>query len=465
MKQKPGLTQTAIILALLVLLIAPRLAAGALDLKTAHRSFERGDYAAAAEAFALAASRLPWRSDLWGQAGQAAWLAGNPQQALQWFAEGEKRLALRPTDWLACGDAYQALGDMESAIRAWQQSGPLAAAERRLAQASRQAGEYETAIASLRHAIELAPRDADVHYQLGLLLTAIRPQEALTELMQAASLDPTLEEPVRHLRAELNRAFLIDAPAYQFLTAGRALASLGQWDLASEAFRRAIEADEKYAEAWAWLGEARQHTGLDGRPQLERALSLDPASASIHALEGLYWLRQGQPEKGLQACAKAAALEPENPAWQVALGDAASAAGNFSQAIVYYQQAIELDNENVDAWRGLALVSVNNGADVEGTGRMAARQLLRLAPNDWQTYDIAGRMATLLGARDEAKKHFLHAIEMAPTQPAPHLHLAQAYLEFGNLPAAYDKLMDTLQLDPQSAYGWQAQRLLEQYFP
>lgn len=469
MKQNFGLRQTAILLTLLALFLAPSPLAGALDLESASRSLAAGDYADASAAFARAAPRLPWRGDLWGQAGQAAWLAGEPQQAIRWFGEGEARRALNLADWLAYGEAFQALGDMESAVRAWEQSveqfGPSADAEQRLAAAYRLAGDYEASIVSLKKALELAPEDAGAHFELGLLLAASSPSEALPELMQAAALDPALDASVQFLRAELNRAFLVEEPAYHFLTAGRALAALGHWDLASEAFRRALEADMEYAEAWAWLGEARQHTGLDGRPQLDRALFLNPASASIQALDGLYWLRQGQPEKAILACAKAAALEPENPAWQVALGDAAAAAGEFTQAIGYYQHAVELDPDNLSAWQGLALVSANNGADVEGTGRMAARQLLRLAPDDWLTYDIAGRMAFLLYAREEAERYFLKAIELAPGQPAPHLHLALAYLEFGEAASAYDKLVDTIQLDPEGAYGWQAQRLLEQYFP
>ncbi len=469
MKQKFGLRQTAILLILLVLLLAPRPLAGALDLEAASRSLAAEDYAAAADAFARAASHLPWRGDLWGQAGQAAWLAGDPQQALRWFAEGEARRALNLADWLVYGEAFQALGDMESAVRVWEQSveqfGPSAGAEQRLAEAYRLAGDYELSIAALQKSLELDPKNADAHFELGLLLTASSPQEALPELMQAAALDPAFDTPVQFLRAELNRAFLRDEPAYHYLTAGRALAALGHWDLASEAFIRALEADMEYAEAWAWLGEARQQTGLDGRPQLERALFLNPASASVQALDGLYWLRQGQPEKAMLACAKAAALEPENPAWQVALGDSAAAAGKFTQAIEYYRRAIELDPDNLPAWQGLALVSVKSGANVEEMGREAVRQLLRLAPDDWLTYDIAGRMAALLLAREEAEKYFLKAIELAPDQPAPHLHLALAYLDFGQAASAYDKLVDTIQLDPEGDYGWQAQRLLEQYFP
>jgi tetratricopeptide (TPR) repeat protein len=283
--------------------------------------------------------------------------------------------------------------------------------------------------------------------------------------MQAAALDPALDETVQSLRLELNRAFLEEDRAYQFTVSGRALASLGEWDLAAEAFRRAVEADAEYAEAWAWLGEARQQTGQDGRPQLARALLLNPQSASVHALDGLYWLRQGDPDRALSAYEKAAALEPENAAWQTALGDAATASGDMLAASEHYRRAVALAPEDPAAWRALALFCLENSTDVENTGLAAARHLLELAPGDWLTFDIAGRVATILVAYVEAETHLLKAIELAPQEPAPHFHLALAYLESGQAALAYDKLQDTLSLDPDGPYGWQAQRLLEQYFP
>lgn len=469
MRQNFGLRQALILLLLLVLTLAPRPLAGLLDLASASRSLAAGDSASAAPALASAAQRIPGRGDLWGRAGQAAWQAGDPQQAVRWFAEGESRGALSLADWLAYGDTLQALGDPTSAARAWEQSilqhAPSAAAFWRLAQASRRDGDFPQAMGYLREALALAPEDSAAHYELALLLASVSPEEALPELMQAAALDPTLDANVHLLRTELNRASLVEGRAYQLTIAGRALAALGAWDLATEAFRRAVEADMAYAEAWAWLGEARQQTGQDGRFQLEQALSLDPQSASIQALDGLYWLRQGQPEKALASYGNAAALEPGNAAWQIALGNAASAGGQLIEAAAYYNRAAELAPDDPAAWQALALFSLDHATDVANTGLFATRKLFRLAPDDWLTLDIAGRVAVVLRAQVEAEAHLLRAIELAPQEPGPHFHLAMAYLEFGQSAQAYDKLMDTLHLDPDGPYGWQAKRLLEQYFP
>ncbi len=409
MRQGFGLRQVSILLFLLLLAGVPRPLAGWIELQRASNYLEGGNSSRGGAALALAAARIPGRNDLWGRAGQAALQAGELEQALARFGEGEKHAALSATDWLAYGDTYLAVGDTDSAVSAWEtsiQSEPSAAAYLRLAKVRRDQGEFSGAIEFLQEAAAISPDDADAHYQLGLLLLATDPAKSLPELLKAASLDPTHDETIQSIRIQLNLAFLVDDPAYQFTVAGRALASIGEWDLATESFRRAVELNLEYGDAWAWLGEAFQQTGRDGRPYLDMALALAPRSASVQALDGLYWLRNGQAEKALAAYQKAADLEPDNANWQIALGDAAAAANQLVDATSYYHRAVELAPKDPAAWRALALFSLHYDTDIQNTGLFAARQLLKLAPNDWLTFDIAGQVATLLLAQGEAAGAF-----------------------------------------------------------
>ena len=85
------------------------------------------------------------------------------------------------------------------------------------------------------------------------------------------------------------------------VTMGRALGLVNEWDLSLAAFEKAIALDAENAEAWAWLGEAKQHiiytqTGETvskgvGLEELGHALTLDPSSVVVRALRGLYWNR------------------------------------------------------------------------------------------------------------------------------------------------------------------------------
>jgi Flp pilus assembly protein TadD len=274
-------------------------------------------------------------------------------------------------------------------------------------------------------------------------------------------LDPSIES----LRSALNTALISDDNAYQLLVSGRALGASGNWNLATEAFRNAIAIRADYAEAWAWLGEAKQQQGQDGSVEIERAIGLNPDSAMVESLYGLYLQRQKQPKQALAAIMKAAALEPSNPGWQMALGEAYEVTGDLVSALKYYQNATNLSPDDVTFWRALAEFSLRNNLDLVGTGLPAARRLVELASNDWQSDDIAGQILletdNLVGAEALLKK----AIELDPSQAAPFLHLGLLYMQTGDRAAALASLHQAKASDPNGSIGWQANRLLEQYFP
>jgi len=160
---------------------------------------------------------------------------------------------------------------------------------------------YSDEIKTWKKYLVYQPDNAAAHYRLGLLLATTSPADALPELMQADRLDPSLEPSVESLRSALNTAALSDDHAYEFLVSGRALGALGNWDLAAEAFRNAITVRADYAEAWAWLGEAKQQQGQDGSVEIKQAMAFNPDSAMVESLYGMYLQRQKQPKQALAA--------------------------------------------------------------------------------------------------------------------------------------------------------------------
>jgi tetratricopeptide (TPR) repeat protein len=458
-------THALILIILMTLILAPRPIDGILDLRSADRYDAAGKEAEAAQAYASAAARIPWMPYLWENAGVKAMQGGDAENAIVFFNKAIEHRAISKLGWLYLGIAYQKRGELLMAVKAWEKALPLAQATSNLASAERLMGNFAGAIEYWRANITLEPEDATAHYTLGLLLTAITPDIALPELMQAVKLNPDLDIPVQSLRNALNTAFLSDDLAYQFLVSGRALGALGEWDLAVEAFHNAIAERFNYADAWAWLGEAEQQQGLDGKHDIEQALAFGPESAMVQGLYGMYLQRQGQPDAALAAFHKAADLEPSNPGWQMALGSATEQAGDLVGAYGYYFQAVELAPADASTWRALVTFSVTNNVDVEVTGLPAACKLVDLAPTDWRSYDLAGQAEFLLEDYIAAEIYLKKAIQMSPTQAAPALHLGLVYLQTSNLISAYSYLNLARTLDPNGPHGWQAGRLLEEYFP
>ena len=460
------LSQRFLILFLLLgLILVPRLAAGILDLRQANHLDLAGDYAAAAALYASAAGRLPWQPFLWEKAGAAAMNAGDPQGTIKFLNQAAARNALSQGGWLSLGKAYRQAGNLPSAVNAWKHALPLAEAYRSLAEDERKVGDFSAALDGWRASLLQQPGDASAHYQLGLLLMTAAPQEALPELMQAAKLDPALDASVQDMRAALNAGLLSDDRAYQLLISGRALGAAGDWDLAAEAFHNAVAARPDYADAWGWLSEAKQQQGQDGSTEMERALAINPNSALLQSLYGLYLERQKQPKKALEAFQKAVALEPGDPGWEMALAGAYEQTGDLVAALEHYQHAVALSPGQATAWQALAEFSLRNSADLVGTGLPAVRRLVELSKDDWQADDLAGQILLETGDAVGAEVLLKKASELAPTQAAPYLHLGVLYLQMGDHPAANAKLRQAMLFDPNGPYGWQAKRLLEQYFP
>ncbi len=458
-------THALILIALLTLILAPRPIGGTLDLRSADRYDAAGNDTDAAQAYASAAARIPWMPSLWEKAGVKAIQGGDVENAIAFLNKAVERHAISEWGWLYLGMAYQKRGELSLAVKAWEEALPLAQATSYLASAERSLGNIGEAIEYCRANIALEPENAAAHYTLGLLLTATAPEQALPELMQAVNLNPDLDISVQSLRTALNTAFLSDDRPYQFLVSGRALGALGEWDLAVEAFRNAIAGRFNYAEAWAWLGEAEQQQGQDGSLEIEQGLTFGSESAMVQGLYGLYLQRQGQPDAALAAFHKAADLEPDNPGWQMALGSASEQTGDLVAAYGYYFHAVELAPADASTWRALVAFSVINDVDVAVTGLPAARKLVGLAPNDWQSYDLAGQAEFFLEDYTAAETYLKMAVQMSPSQAAPALHLGLVYMQTGDRTSAYSYLNLARTFDPNGPYGWQAGRLLEQYFP
>jgi tetratricopeptide (TPR) repeat protein len=463
------LRNSLIIIILLALILAPRPAAGFLDIRRARRLDTAGSFAAAAAAYTSAAERLPWEQALWEKAGEAYLNAKDYAHAATAYENALDQQALSPNGYMGWGDSVFALGNAGVALDLWNEQMSKgvnpALLWPRIARADQALGLYSDEIKAWQKYLGYQPKDAGAHYRLGLLLAASAPAEALPELMQADRLDPALDPSVESLRSALNTALISDDNAYQLLLSGRALGASGNWDLAAEAFRKAIAVRADYAEAWAWLGEAKQQQGQDGTVEIERAVAFNSNSAMVESLYGLYLQRQKQPKQALAAIQKAAALEPNNPGWQMDLGEAYEETGDLISALKYYQNATALAPDDAAFWRALAEFSLRNNLDLAGTGLLAARRLVELASNDWQSDDIAGQILLETDDTVGAEALLKKAIELDPSQPAPFLHLGLLYMQTGDRATALAFLHQAKASDPNGSIGWQANRLLEQYFP
>ncbi|MEW5872673.1 MAG: tetratricopeptide repeat protein [Chloroflexota bacterium] len=471
----------ALVALLALLALAPPFYQANQELQAAETALRSGAPAEAAQHLANAARRQPWRGDLWEQAGHYAVQAGQPDQAILYLEQAGERLdgGLTRQGWLDLGDARQQQGDTEAAVQAWEIVLSLGEAPTdvevtsRLLQAHRALGDYPAALRDAQALVNLQPGAAQWQFQLGMLL-AITPQplSALDPLRQAAELDSGLAPVASRLEGDLLAASLVDDPAYQLLVAGRSLANLGEWGLAAEAFHQAILAYPDYAEAWAYLGEARQHlpvtpsgaTGAGaGLAELEKALALDQKSLAAHMFLALYWSRQGETTRAEQILRQAIELYPQQPILQVALGDVLTSASELDAAYEAYLAAVEMAPGEVVYLRRLASFSLSNGYLVEEVALPVARQVVILAPRDAESLDLLAQVFLKLDDLDSARRFLEHALLADPNYAPAYLHLGRLHLLRDEQSAAVQAFQKVYELAPGSPLAEQAQDWLKAY--
>ena len=219
-----------------------------------------------------------------------------------WNAQGFQP-AFNTEDLIFLGDAYYQSGNSSKAESTWQEvanQGDLTEATQRLADMYLEQKDYASAVSQMQKLLALNPSDIRLYYQIGLLYSVTDPLKALPFLAQAEELDPANASNARELHDKIRTANLFDQPAYTLVASGRQLANMGEWTFAAEAFKHATELDPGYADAWAFLGEARQQitmketgsTSKAGFIELMQALQVDGKSILANTFMGLFWERQ-----------------------------------------------------------------------------------------------------------------------------------------------------------------------------
>lgn len=463
--------------------IAPRQHALVLALRQARRAQEAGSPASAAAAFSTAASYLPWRADLWESAGHSALQAGDHQSAREHFRRADLHGELSSAGYAALGEAAWLAGDLPAAIQAWQAairsgSSPIPLYNR-LVEAHLLLDDVPAAISDLQALANLQPAEPQVYYRLGLLLASRQPEAALAYFNRASELDPALSSGARAFQRSINAARAAGDPAYTLVASGRHLASLGEWGWAAAAFQQATLSNPGYAEAWAYLGEARQQaappssggppatpSSSPGFAELHKALELDPGSLAANTFLALYWQRRAHYDLALVYLHAAAGLEPRNPALQAEIGNTLAVLGDLSRALAYYQRAADLAPRDPLYWRLLAEFTVRYEIEVRQAGLPAARQAVILNPQDPASLDVIAQVYLLLEDPLSAQRFLQRALQADPGYAPARLHLGLLYLLQGETARAREQLTLARSLAPVDTYtGEHARRLLESHFP
>ncbi|UCE00284.1 MAG: hypothetical protein JSV42_06050 [Chloroflexota bacterium] len=441
-----------------------------LQLYKARSAVKKSDNRQASLAYAAAAGYSPWRLDFWELAGIFALETGNPQEAKSYLSRVSHSGELSAAGLKALGDIQKSEGDMQSAIKSWERAVLLTGDDidlhTRLVNAYRQNEDLSSAVQHLSRISELEPTDIETNYQLGLLLAATKPEAALAYLTLAAELDPSLAENTSQLIQNIRFARNADDPSYSLVSAGQSLLSLEEWELAEIALEHAVEINPEYSDAWAYLGEALQHTGQGGFEEISNALHLDPESLAANTIMGLYWQRQDRFDLALIYLYAASQLDERNPALQAEIGNTLGQMGNLPSAEIHYRQSVELAPKNPSYWRMLANYYIQYETKLRDEGLAAARQAVILDPENPESLDVMAQIYLLLDNPLIAQRFLAKALSIDSGYAPAHLHMGLIHIIEGKSLEAYQRFSLARDLsDPESETAIQANRLLQTHFP
>ncbi len=466
-----NLRRVLAVLSVLALAISvPFVLSGYAELQQAQSA---ASYLEAAEHYQLAARRLPWRVDLYELAGHEYYYAKQYSLADDAYQQAFQHNALTADGWVAWGDVNYLNNDAARGTEIWEQGIAQPATSdklySRLAQIYQEEKDYAKAAEYLQRYVPYHLDDASAHYRLGLLLTLSEPETAISELITAAQLNPDFDPATQTLRSALNLASLSDSPSERLVITGRGLGLVSEWELALAAFEESSKMDRNNAEAWAWLAEAKQQTIEDnGSTQvqaeslgyLDRALSLNPNSAVVRTLRGLYLQRVGNNKEALTEFQAAATFQKDDPALYVSIGESYAKLGDLIRALEAYQYAANLNPDDAHYWRLLAQFCGQNNVNIDNVGIPAAQHVVVISGETADALDLLGWLLTLDARNVEAERTLMHALEMDPNYALAHFHLGMLYLHTDQNTLARDHLNRARDLGSR-----EAQAVLDQYFP
>lgn len=277
-------------------------------------------------------------------------------------------------------------------------------------------GERSAAVGALRHALQLAPDSAAVHYRLGRLASGQAGGTAIQHFEAALSAEPDYREAIYALAQEL-RVVGREAEAEE---------QLERYESVGAALRRhyedpLIDAMDtvRSASAQQVFNDARaaQNSGdLEGALELYgSALEIDPDYAQVHVNLIVVYGQLGRHDEVAKHYERAVSLNPSIAEAHYNYGVSRHLAADYREAAAAFRKALAINSQDANAH--------NNLANALEQGRQDA----------------------------EAAKHYQLAIKHDPSHPQANYHLGRRLAERGLYRDALPLLHKALERDNQGA--------------
>ena len=277
--------------------------------------------------------------------------------------------------------------------------------------AHHQGGRLADAKALYTRILERQPKHADALHFLGLLACQIGQSEAGIALMR--------------------ESIAVHASPIYFNNLGNALREANQLEQAIRAYRRAVELEPGYADAYSNLGNALRESG-DAAAALTncaRAIELRPGYAEAYNNLGNALKDLGELDAAIAAYGKAIGAHPAFAEAHLNLGVVLQAKGYDDAALECLRDSVRLAPQRASMHDKLAGLLMHRG-DIAGAID-AYRRVAELTPESAQAYNALGNALNGAGRVPEAVPCYERAIALEPDFADAHHNIANALRRLG----------------------------------
>ncbi len=255
------------------------------------------------------------------------------------------------------GECYQSLNDLENANHAFQiaytlnPQGPTALA--RLGELYLAQKEYDKAVNFLNLALSLEPSANKLHYPLAMAYRRLGNKDlAKQHLDRRGIVGIQPPDPLKTKLDSLLRGFRVH------ILEGKSAYSAKRYEEAAESFKKAIAEDPSKSSGWVNLGatNAQLFQPQEALSNFEEALRLDPENMTAHYNMGDLCITLNENKKAIEHLSKFVQANPEDGFASLQLARAYRNENMAKEAIDYYQQSLNIDHAQVDAWFELVAI-------------------------------------------------------------------------------------------------------------
>ena len=256
--------------------------------------------------------------------------------------------------------------------------------------------DYAEAVKDLERALVMAPGATRLRNPLAMAYRGMGEPGKAEEAMKQFStggLEPGFPDPVVDILADQ-----VVAP-HVLISRGKRAARTGRFDLAEQAFRRAVELDPDNADAVANLGISLANLGRteEAQRRLEEATAMGGSDAMAQFSLGAVYDRQGRDADAIRQYEAAIHSDPDLQPALAYLADAKLRTGKAVEAIALYERALKGAPDSSRFLFSHAMACIRAGRNVP-----ARKSLEAALARDAENPVVANALVRVLSAAPEA---------------------------------------------------------------